>query len=99
MIIRVTTQSGLSNDFIGNYDNCLLIWLGRIKFYNQYSRSVFKSTRAFRAHRACRSHVSTRAIACTVPHAPHTLFSELRTLSRGDKLFHLESLTLINLRN
>jgi hypothetical protein len=51
------------------------------------------------AHRVCRSHVSTHAITCAVPHAPRTLFSELRALSRGDKLFPLKSLTLINLRN
>jgi hypothetical protein len=50
-IIRVTTQSELSNDFNGAYNNCLLIWLGRIKYYNQYSRSTFKSARVVRAHR------------------------------------------------
>jgi hypothetical protein len=86
-IIRVTTQSELSNDFIGAYNNCLLIWLSRMQYYNQCSRSAFKSTRAVRAHRACRSHMSTRAVACAVP---RTLFSGLRVMSRDNKLFRLE---------
>jgi hypothetical protein len=59
----------------------------------------FKSARAVRAHHACRSHVSTRTIACTVTHVPCTLFSELRAMSRGNKMFCLESLMLTNLRN
>jgi hypothetical protein len=68
----------------------------KIKYHNQYSCSAFKSTRVVRAHRACCSHVSTRAITCTVP---RTLFIELCAVSHGNKLFRLESLMLINLRN
>ena len=60
------------------------------------TRSALKSARAVRAHRVCRSHVSMRAVACAVPHA---LFSWLCAVSHGNKLFRLESLTLINLRN
>jgi hypothetical protein len=83
-IVRVTTQSESSNDFIGAYKNCLLIWLSRIKYYNQYLRSAFKSTRVVRTHRACRSHMSTRVVACAIP---RTLFSVLRAMSHGNKLF------------
>jgi hypothetical protein len=54
------------------------------------------SLRAIHAHCACHSHVSTRAVACAVPRA---LFSGLCAVSHGNKLFRLESLTLINLRN
>jgi hypothetical protein len=68
----------------------------KIKYHNQYSRSAFKSTRVVRVHRSCGSHVSTCAVTCTVP---RTLFSELCVVSHGNKLFRLESLTLINLRN
>jgi hypothetical protein len=55
--------------------------------------------RAVRAHRACRSHVSTRNVACAVTHVPCTLFSGLCAMSRGNKMFFLGSLTLINLCN
>jgi hypothetical protein len=36
------------------------------------ARSTLKSAHVVRAHLACRSHVSTCPIACTVPHVPHT---------------------------
>jgi hypothetical protein len=43
-------------------------------------RSALKSACVVRAHRACRSHVSTRAVACVVP---STLFSRLCVLPRA----------------
>jgi hypothetical protein len=62
----------------------------------------FVHHRVVRARSRVDSHVS-RAVVCVVsravPHAPRTLFSELRAMLRGNKLFRLESLTLINLCN
>jgi hypothetical protein len=42
MINQVANQSKLSVNFICVCDRYLLIWLGRIRYYRQYSRSIHK---------------------------------------------------------